>query len=76
VPSAAGERTGILVVRAWIEPGVGGGLRARITATLDVAERDEVVTVASSVDGVVAAVADWVDAFVSSTASDGAVTWQ
>jgi hypothetical protein len=76
----AGERTGILVVRAWIEPGAGGGLRARITATSDVAAPVEVVTVCSSVEGVVATVTQWIDAFVGSTAGvlegqgDGAVT--
>ena len=62
----AGERTGVLVVRAWFEPGAGGGLRARITGTVDVAARDEVVTVSSSTEGVASAVAEWIDAFLAS----------
>ena len=66
VQPVAGERTGVLVVRAWFEPGAGGGLRARITETLDVTEPDEAVTVSSSAEGVVAAVSIWIEAFLSS----------
>ena len=62
------ERTGVLVVRAWFEAGAGGGLRARITGNIDIAERAETVTVASSPEGIAAAVLEWVDAFVASAA--------
>jgi hypothetical protein len=62
------ERTGVLVVRAWFEVGAGGGLRARITGNIDIAERGETVTVASSPEGIAAAVLEWVDAFVASAA--------
>ena len=62
------ERTGVLVIRAWFEPGAGGGLRARLTGTLDVETREETVTVASSAHGVATAVLEWLDAFVASAA--------
>jgi hypothetical protein len=74
VPRGTGERTGVLVVRIWVEPGVGGGLRARMTSTLDVTEQDEVVTVASTPDGIAAVVDRWIDDFVAASSSDAAVT--
>jgi hypothetical protein len=55
----------VLVIRAWFEPGAGGGLRARITGNLDLESREQTVTVASSASGVAAAVLEWVDAFVA-----------
>jgi hypothetical protein len=67
VASSAVERSGALVIRMWFEPGPGGGLRARITATTDLSERDETVTVSSSRDGIIAAVSVWIDAFMSET---------
>ena len=74
VATWAGERTGVLVIRVWYEPGAGGGLRARITGNLDVSERDETVTVASSPEGTAAAVVAWIEAFIDSAADNGAVT--
>ena len=62
------ERTGVLVVRVWLEPGVGGGLRARLTGNLDLSERDESVTVCSSPEAIADAVIAWVDAFLGSAA--------
>lgn len=58
------ERTGVLVIRAWIESGGENALRARITSTLDVAERGEVSTVASTPEAVTAAVAGWLRALL------------
>ena len=58
----------MLVIRAWFEAGAGGGLRARITGNLDIASGSETVTVASSPQGVAAAVLEWVDAFVAAAA--------
>ena len=74
MPRVAGKRTGVLVVRIWVEPGVGGGLRARMTSTLDVVEPHELITVASTPDGIVTAVIDWIDAFLAASAGDAAVT--
>jgi hypothetical protein len=58
---AAQERTGVLVVRAWIE---GGDLRARITYTRDIASAKTVETAASSPEGVIRTVENWVRTFV------------
>lgn len=58
------ERTGVLVIRAWIEPGGENALRARIISTLDITEQGEGSTVASSPEAITAAVADWLRAFV------------
>jgi hypothetical protein len=59
------ERTGVLVIRAWIESGgENAALRARITSTLDVTERGEVSTVASSPEAITEAVAGWLRAFL------------
>jgi hypothetical protein len=68
VAARTGERTGVLVIRVWFEPGAGGGFRARITGNSDLCERDETVTVSSSPEGTLAAVTDWIDAFVGSAA--------
>ncbi len=69
VASWAGERTGVLVIRVWFEPGAGGGLRARITGNVDLRERDETVTVCSSPEGTAEAVIAWIDAFMGSVAA-------
>ena len=74
VPRGTGERTGVLVVRIWVEPGVGGGLRARMTSTLDSTEQDELVTVASTPEGIAAVVRQWIDDFIAASASDAALT--
>jgi len=66
------ERTGALVIRAWIE---SGSLRARVTRTLDTNVRDDVVSVVATPQDVTRIVVDWLDAFVQqSVESDGAVT--
>jgi hypothetical protein len=58
------ERTGVLVIRAWIESGGENALRARITSTLDVTEQDEVAIVASTPQAVMEAVAAWLCALL------------
>lgn len=67
---------GLLIVRAWVEADSGRGLRARITQTLDLETREESVTLASSVDEVVAAVRVWLDALLerAGRAGDDTVT--
>ena len=62
------ERTGLLVIRAWIEPYGETRLRARITRAVDVGGPEEISTVATR-DEIVGAVAAWLDAFL-----DGALT--
>lgn len=56
------ERTGVLVVRAWIE-GDPAQLKARITQTVDVASREPVSTTASTPDQIFAAVRRWLEEF-------------
>lgn len=59
----AAERTGALVVRAWVEPGrEDAGLRARITYTASLAAApDETVRVAASREEVLGTVNEWLD---------------
>jgi hypothetical protein len=63
------ERTGVLVIRAWIE---SGSLRARVTRTLDTSVRDDAVSVVATPQEVTRIVVDWLDAFVAqSVEGDG-----
>jgi hypothetical protein len=56
----------MLVIRVWIEgESSDGGLRARITHTLDLSTRAEIVTAAATTDQVYAAVRDWLDAYLA-----------
>ena len=62
---AAVERTAVLVIRAWLEEGLGeSALRARITATPEVASAGRVETAAGSEAEILAAVAKWLQSFV------------
>jgi hypothetical protein len=58
------ERTGVLVIRAWIEENGETRLRVRITRTLDVGRREEISTVAATPEEVTGAVAEWLDSFL------------
>lgn len=57
------ERTGVLVVRVWVEGDPTTGLRARITRNVDVGKRDDEVTVASTVEDIEATVRSWLAEF-------------
>lgn len=70
VAPPARERTGVLVVRAWIEPAHENGLRARIVQTLDVTRRQNVVSAAATPDEVYAAVRSWLEAFLADGEED------
>jgi hypothetical protein len=54
------ERSGVLVMRAWVEDGPRG-LRVRITQSRGLAANDHVQTSASSVDEVLAVVRAWLE---------------
>jgi hypothetical protein len=54
------ERTGVLVIRAWIETNGDERLRARITQTIDIEQRDQTSTVVATADEIYAAVCLWV----------------
>jgi hypothetical protein len=56
------ERTGVLVLRAWIE-GDPPQLKARITQTVDVAAREPVSTTASTPEQIFTVVRGWLEEF-------------
>jgi hypothetical protein len=58
-----GGRTGVLVVRAWLEDASDKRLRVRITHTLDVARPGETVIVTATREEVYAAVRSWLEEF-------------
>jgi hypothetical protein len=60
-PVGQTERTGVLVIRAWIEP-EDGTLRARITQVVDLSAPDERVSVAVSEDAILDEVGTWLRA--------------
>ena len=55
------ERTAVLVIRAWREP--GADVRARLTLTVDAGEPGWEERAAAGDDAILAAVADWLRAF-------------
>ena len=59
------DRTGILVVRLWIEADPRDGFRARITRTLDATSTEQSTAAAATPEDVYAVVRTWVDAFVA-----------
>ncbi len=60
-------RTGVMVVRIWIEGGEGS-FRARLVGTLDVTNREETARAASTLDEIVEIVTTWVETFVAAAA--------
>lgn len=62
--SAAIDRVGVMVVRVWVEQ-PSRCLRARLSCTLDVSDRDQTTQVASTSEEILAIVADWLDAFAA-----------
>jgi hypothetical protein len=60
------ERTGVLVVRIWIE-GENNGLRARLTGTQDITRGEETTFTAGTADEVVEIVRAWVEAFATAS---------
>ena len=61
------DRTGILILRLWIEEDAHDGLRARITQTLDSGQEQAMATAADPED-IYAVVKTWVEAFVEAGA--------
>ena len=66
VKSFASDRTGVLIVRLWLEVDHQQSLRARITQSLDSMVGERSVAVAASADDVCAVVRKWVEDFVGS----------
>jgi hypothetical protein len=65
--SARDTRTGVLVVRAWVEGDSSSGLRARVVSTLDVNRNESESRIAASVDDVTGIVRDWLNSLVTTT---------
>jgi MoxR-like ATPase len=59
---------GVVVIRVWVE-GPDRRLRARVTQTLDVTEREQMVRAAGTPEGVEAIVREWIAAFLAATRS-------
>jgi hypothetical protein len=59
------ERSGVLIVRAWVEGGSVPSLRARITQSHDLTTTEQVVTTTGDVDDILSTVRDWLDALLS-----------
>ncbi len=66
---APSERTGVLIVRVWTETDEITGLRARITRSLDITARGEVVSTAGTVDEILGTVRSWLEDFARSSQS-------
>jgi hypothetical protein len=64
VAARPAERTGVLVIRVWIELNGEARLRARITRVLDTESREEISSVVATRDEITSTVADWLDAFL------------
>jgi hypothetical protein len=58
------DRTGILILRLWVESSTPDGLRARITQTLDSTDREQATATAANPEDIYALVQAWVEAFV------------
>lgn len=61
------DRTGLLLLRLWIEGNAQDGFRARITQTLDSAGTERAVGTAGTPEDACTAVQNWVDEFVDSS---------
>jgi hypothetical protein len=59
------ERSGVLIVRAWVEGGSAPSLRARITQSHDLTTTEQIVTTTAEVEDVLSTVRDWLDALLS-----------
>jgi hypothetical protein len=60
------DRTGVLILRLWIEASHKTALRARITQTLDSTATEQPVGVAASAENICAVVKQWVQNFEDS----------
>ncbi|HSK35174.1 MAG TPA: hypothetical protein VLA80_00395 [Actinomycetota bacterium] len=63
---AVPERTGILVIRVWVEQDDAGRLRARLTQAADLGETATTLAVATGMPGICDAVEAWLRRFLDS----------
>jgi hypothetical protein len=65
--SSSSERTGLLFLRVWIEPGGrANALRARLTGTIDGSAREVNIATAATVDDAIESARAWLEEFVDS----------
>jgi hypothetical protein len=60
-----GERTGVLVLRVWIERDAGNGLRARITAERELGSGERTSVAAVTIEQILGYIRTWVEEFVA-----------
>lgn len=65
------DRTGVLILRLWIETNHETGLRARITQTLDSTATEQPIAIAATADDICSIVKKWVQAFEDSSSPNG-----
>jgi hypothetical protein len=70
----APQRTGILVIRVWLEQDAPGRLRARLTQAADLRDPGATLATASDVPGVCDAVEVWLQRFLDPPHGDASVT--
>jgi hypothetical protein len=64
---SSSDRTGLLFLRVWVEPGHGTTpLRARITETTGDSRHEVSVTTAATVDDAMESVRSWLEDFIAS----------
>jgi hypothetical protein len=68
--SSTVDRTGVLIVRLWIESNHETGMRARITQTLDTMATEHSVALVASSHDICAVVKQWVEDFSNQSSSD------
>jgi hypothetical protein len=62
---SASGRTGVMLMRVWVEESASSMLRVRITHMLDTASTRQEVVTASGIDEVCAFVRGWLEAFTA-----------
>lgn len=67
------DRTGMLILRLWVERKHEKGLRARITQTLDTATTEQPVAVAATPDDICLIVKQWVQTFADANSHNGSL---
>jgi hypothetical protein len=66
---SSSERTGLLFLRVWIEPGhATKALRARLTGTVGDSGREVSIATAATVDDAVDSMRSWLEDFIASSA--------
>ena len=61
-------RTGVLIIRLWVEDSRGQSVRARIIQSMDITAEEPLASSASTVEDIVRKVREWMDAFITAEA--------